>query len=319
MGLEQVRLKMQRVIRNYILLLFIFAILSSDVFAKTIRSISYSSPTWLDNETILCVKHLSYSRTWLIPFIGDLTDAPTVPIKDEIQIVSMKIDGSDEKVIKNIIKRYNPQRWDEEIFRGVNFITSISYNPQRKLIAFSTHGRLKGIFLMDEEATGIKNIAEKGNNPRFSPDGTKLLYTSNNNLYLYDLDTEETSLLVENARAGVWHPSGERIYYTFDDNPAVYSGNEKTYLLNIKDKTKELFREGWEWPVDISEDGKVLLFYPWNIYNETGETIARGYALNYPRLSPDGKKLVGSLIKDEDKGFDICVVNIDGSEKKLLR
>lgn len=275
-------------------------------FSTRFKGIEYRCPTWMDNEHIICVKYVSIYKSSLIGFIGDLTGARNVPVKQEIQIVSMDIEGKNEKVIKSIVITYPGQSptWKEKIFKGILRITSISYSQNKKLIAFGSDGYINGLFLIEDNGRHAKKITEPAANPRFSPDGKYLQYTSNYKVWFYDLDTQQHKVLIENAIGGLWSPDGKKIAFSrkSKEKPWQYD----VYVYDVETKKEELFDSKISFVQDWAPKGKII----------TGSRLLRD-----PYVSPNRQKIVGEPYTDSSKkeiNF-IGVSDIDGENLKILR
>lgn len=222
---------------NILILALVFVIIMlSATFAGVSEGQEYASPAWMDNEHIICVKYVDISKRRLFKWFGDITDAAVVGVRHEIQIVSMDVEGNNEKVIKNIIidRPRLSYKWREEIFKGVLRINSISYSPKKKIVAFSTHGFTRALFIIKEDGIGTEKIAESAGGMAFSPDGRFLEYNSKGKSWLYDLDTGEHKVLIEDALGGPWSPDGEWIYYILQGD---HTNNFKKSLNIINVKT----------------------------------------------------------------------------------
>jgi TolB protein len=81
---------------------------------------------------------------------------------------------------------------------------------------------------MDAEGTNIRRITHEGtyhDSPRWSPDGTRLIYVSRIeyrfDLYVYNFTTDSTIKLTENAGRNenpTWSPDGRHILFSSNRN-----------------------------------------------------------------------------------------------------
>ncbi|MFH0791585.1 MAG: hypothetical protein V2A64_08155 [Candidatus Omnitrophota bacterium] len=277
----------------------------------------YRSPAWMDNERIICVKYTDEVKSRLFKWFGDITDAGSIVVKQEIQFVSMDINGENEKLLKSIVIDYPGQspKWREEVFKGVLRINSLSYCPQRKLIAFSTHGFTKGVFMVKEDGTEAKKIVELGGCPRFSPDGKYLQYTSYK-VWLYDLDTGDSKVLIENAGGGPWSPDGKKIFFSRKINKDC---NVFLYDFETKQETpaEALNKRNVEIIEDWSPDGTMITTSSGAVYSLQGEYLKEPSATTpaNAKWSFNGKHFVGGA---SGEGY-ISVVESDGSNLRILR
>ena len=217
-------------------LLILFTKFAGEKKPRYQTNIRYSSPNWLSNERIICAKYIDHYKLYY-GFLANISKGTAQLFKSETQIVSMNIDGTDEKIIKNIvmlIKSFGRTTSSEKYFIGD--INDIDYNPKRRLIAFrGLSGRL---YLMNEDGTDLKKIAEQVGGSYFSPDGKFLQYTLNDKVWLYDLDSKERRVLNENVRGGPWSPDGKWIYYILQGD---HTNNFRNHLNIVNVKTGKKF------------------------------------------------------------------------------
>ncbi|MFA4889582.1 MAG: hypothetical protein WC628_08445 [Candidatus Omnitrophota bacterium] len=281
---------------NFSLLLIVLI----STLTKASEGAEYASPAWMDNETIICVKYVDTVKDRLFGWFGDITDARSIVVRQEIQIVSMDIEGKNEKVIKSIVIDYPGQspKWREEVFKGVRFIRFISYSPNYNIIAFGCDGAVHPIFIIKDSMT--KKIVEEGFKPRFSPDGKFLQYTSSDDkIWFYDFDVGENKILIENARGGPWSPDGKKIAISKKIGHDING-----YLYDLETKEEEFFG----FVVDWAPNGKLI----------KGSRL-----LLNPRVSPDGTKIVGEPhsdpIRENGRMNYIGICDIDEKNLKVLR
>jgi len=162
---------------------------------------------------------------------------------------------------------------------------SISVYSQKKLIAFSsdaTKNDKQQIFIMDENGDGVKQVTFTKIDcflPRFSPDGTKIIYYAKTELsdFLYMVDLNDTATLrypvfIDGGSDPVFSPDGKSLLFRSekDENNAVYI-------------------------TDL----------------ESGESFAvsDGSLSMYAKFSPDGQKVIYSSSMNEN--FDIVVLDLN--------
>ena len=314
--------------------------------------IYYRNPTWLSNEKIVFVKTINHRKN-LYDWISSASDSMQDSIKDEIQICSMNIDGSDEKVIKNIVINYtkpgNMPHWKDKTFdKSADQIAYISTNPEKKIIIFSTktmYRNEKPIFLMSYDGTKLKKIADTGYKPKLSPDGTRILYEIGRSyvnpkyesikkdyrseefrkaLNLKDYYTNEYALWVMDSDGGNKHKLTDNavsgIWHP-DGKKVIYESADmpferrKNYILDLStNKTEDFFVQKLT-PDDWSPDGSKIICGR-SIYDSGGNRLKVANIPNDARFSPDGRKIVGAPV---DIKADICIVNADGTGLKTLK
>jgi Tol biopolymer transport system component len=293
-----------KIVKKITIFLWIVFSFLSYAFATESRpryqtNIRYNSPAWLSNDRIVCAKHLDHYKLFY-GLLANISKGTAQIFKSETQIISMKIDGTDERIIKNIvmlIKDNAKATSSERYFIGQ--IQRIDYNPTKKLIAFSE--LVNRIYLMNLDGTNLRKIAEPAGGPYFSPDGKYLQYTSNYKVWLYDLDTGEHKVLIQDAKGGPWSPDGKKIVISKGENyrPVIYTYDWET-------KKEELADSRLSYINDWSPDGIII-------------TSSR--VLLNPRVSPDGTKIVGEPYSDPQKKRInyIGIADIEDKNLKVLR
>ncbi len=190
----------------------------------------------------------------------------------------------------------------------------------------------KEVYIMDIDGTDIMRITNHRTavvSPVWSPDGTKLLFTSylgrNPDTYLYDFAVGRmTSVSRRDGLniSGDFSPDGRSLLLTLS-----YEGNPEIYLMDLD--SKQLKRLTNFWGIDVSPsfspDGKRIAFVSDRagtpqiyVMNADGSNVRRvTYEGNYnasPRWSPDGRKIAFSGISFNNINFKIFIMNPDGSE-----
>ena len=165
-----------------------------------------------------------------------------------------------------------------------------------RIVFAANVGASDQLFILDLNAKKVRSLAVgRGNNfaPRFSPDGTKIVFVSDrdgsNELYMTDWNGEHTSRLalpsLYNKETPSWSNDGTRIF--FAAAPSKKSTDAFLY--------------------SIAASGSTL--------QQLSHT--QGHA-NSPRLSPDNNVLLYATDRNWP-GWDICALNIgDQSDRCLL-
>jgi len=189
----------------------------------------------------------------------------------------------------------------------------------------------KEVYMMDCDGHNEREITANGSinlNPSFSPDGRKIIYTSykkrNPDLYLRKIFTgKETPISTRPGLnvTGAWAPHGDRIALVMskDCSPQLY-------LINIRGK--ELARLTKSDAIDISPswspEGTHIAFVSDRegspqvyIMNAGGSDVRRvtksgDYNVS-PSWSPKGDRILYCRRDGKGPGFQIYVVNIDGT------
>lgn len=125
--------------------------------------------------------------------------------------------------------------------------------------------------------------------PRWSKDGTKVLYQSNKTgkwqIYIMDKEGKNQKRVTNdkyNNNFPDWSPNNKQIAFVSDRE-----GNEDIYVMNM--------------------DGSSLI----NLSNNPSRDI-------HPYFSPDGNKILFNSSRDDDESFEIYQINVDGSGLKRL-
>ncbi len=163
--------------------------------------------------------------------------------------------------------------------------SSVKQNFLKPLITFSsdaTPNDKQQIFIMDVNGDEVKEVCFKDldcYNPRFSPDGKKIVFCATNIIsdFIYMIDLEDTSTFtfpkfVDGGTDPVFSPDGKYLLYRSEKND-----NNAVYVLDI-----------------VSDES-----YP----------ISDGSLSTHAEFSPDGNKVIYSSSLDEN--FDLVVLDLN--------
>ncbi len=210
---------------------------------------------------------------------------------------------------------------------------SVDVSPDASTVVFDLMGDLFTVPLAGGEATRITSGLAFDSQPRYSPDGRKILFVSDrsggDNLWTLDVETGDTTQITKGNggqwMSPDWGPKGE---YIFASKGPTRLGVVKLWMGHVKggagrtllEKPEQLKTVG----AAVSPDGRYVWFarrmrswnynaqfpqYQLGVYDrETGEQYARttryGSAFR-PTLSPDGRWLVYGTRHEDQTGLRI--------------
>jgi serine/threonine-protein kinase len=179
---------------------------------------------------------------------------------------------------------------------------------------------------MDRQGKTEPIIAEKKpyDNPKLSPDGTKLALTlraANDDIWVYDIERKGLSRLTfggGNSDLAIWTPDGKQIIYNAERGRGVtfyrkaWDGSGATAEIRVNQNPSQVAISG------ITPDGGRLLFGAdgdlWSKeLKEGSEAVKILTSAAYedaPRLSPDGRLL--AYLSNESGRQEICAVPYPG-------
>lgn len=234
---------------------------------------------------------------------------------------------ADRKQLRQIAHRFS-----DEIMEALSGIRGV-FNTKIAFVAQSGKGN-KDIYIMDMDGHDPTVVAKNKSlnlSPAWSPDGTKLVFTSymkgNPDLYLVTVGRKDFKRITSNTGSNItpdWSPDGSAIALS-----SSVSGISNLYTISPGGgKMSKLTNTN---VIDVSPsyspDGGTLVFSSeraggLHIYkvSTSGGHVQRltfvGYQNDMPDYSPIGDKIV---FAGRDSGtFDIFIMNIDGSNIQRL-
>lgn len=213
-----------------------------------------------------------------------------------------------------------PCSWRDDILYTAHFKPT-EWSKNLDIFAIDTEGNI--MQLTDDLAPDF--------DPKFSPDGTRIAFTSLRdeyaNIYCMDADGSNVQQLTFEKSMdymGSWSFDGSKIAFT-----SARSGNYDIYCMNadgsnIQQVTTYKGEDGW--PV-FSPDGQKIVFvsdrsgsYDLYTMNTDGTDVQQLTNTpeheNFPQYSPDGKKI--AFVAHGTGLAEICVMNTDGTGRESV-
>jgi|GEM_PF-3883053 len=178
----------------------------------------------------------------------------------------------------------------------------LAWHPQSTKLAYlSDRNGQFDVYLYDLATGEEKQITDTGADewsPQFAPHGEKLAYYSGNrHLMLYDLETEEETLLHEGKLKNgpyplgyEWSPDGLWIAYV----ESILDYIADVFIINLEDRepVNVSFSEDWNSGPAWSSDGKYFAYYQ---YGDNGSDVM------LLELAPEGRTYDTELLFPEDQ------------------
>ncbi|MCK4245175.1 MAG: PD40 domain-containing protein [Candidatus Omnitrophica bacterium] len=309
------------------------------------KDIGYHSSTWLFNKEIVFIKRVDHKKSnyGLNPFTNFIKGFANFPeyttVRTDYYISSMKTDGTDERIIRQfatIGKRFEEKLKPVIVEDGKDIPIEKEICPytvdcfsKEGLIVFDSSVSLKNadIYIMKTDGFGLKKIAKKARCPRFSSDGTKILYNSGKDgFWIMNADGSNKHKIIDGNVWAIWHSDGKRILFNY-----IGTKDHYLYMINIDGTGKKRFIKGGVRLSDWSPDGSRFIIGP-SMYTSEGKEIwnpflasrfknPKKYSIPYNgRFSPDGTKIVGEPGQGWPKGLgNIVILSSDFATIKVLR
>ncbi len=225
-----------------------------------------------------------------------------------------------------------------------------AFSPAGERIAFRSSRDGGGLFVMGRTGEAVRRLTRAGFNPSWAPDGTKIVYATENvqltpmnwegtsHLWIVDLNTEATQKLsdVDGVQPS-WSPHGQRIAYAgrFTQNRQMH-----IYTMQAGGGTPEPLTSGssTDWSPVWAPDGKSLYFASdrggsmnlWRVPVEEATGTPRGEPeaittpapfLAHPSLSGDGTRIAYSAVLETQNiqrlPFDPVAAQVTGEPEWL--
>ncbi len=222
-------------------------------------------------------------------------------------------------------------KFSEEVVRNISGIPGIA--TSRICFSGSTGSGKKEIFVADYDGYNARQVTQHNSisiKPKFSPDGTKIVYLSYKDrypfLYVLDLATGRSTGLSKSVglnAAPAWSPDSRTLALTLskDGNTEIYiknvDGSGERRLTNDRGSdTSPTFDPTGRQIAFVSDRGGQPQIYVMNADGSNARRISyQGGKAYDPVWSPDGKMIAYVV---ESGGFHIYVRVADGSNPLQL-
>lgn len=222
-----------------------FEFVETALWSNDGKKIAYSSAGQSESENGLWIVNENGTEKKRLTDNGILAawspdDSRLFYVDENSGLCSIKVDGTDKVQLSTGFTR------NEDVF---------SFSPDGKSLIFSTvNANGVTIFLADSTGKNVK-VLEKFPGyvifkPSWSPNGDKIAFTQDEDLYTINPDGSEKSLIASTITDYEWHPSGEFISFVSSGSVFAASPDGSTKIKLAEDGR---FLEGW------SPDGSRLL------------------------------------------------------------
>lgn len=221
---------------------------------------------------------------------------------------------------------------------GAGFVFPGAFSADGTRITYSgnvEYGTQLNIYVMDADGSNKAQLTSgwtAANEPGWSPDGTKIVfsgYQSSGNYDIYTIDADgsnPTPLTTDPGEdtAPKWSPDGSTIMFL-----SSRDGNGEIYAMNADGTNQRRLTNdpAYDWPGSWSPDGSKIAFnsnrdgdfeiYVMNADGTNLQQLTHNDAGDFePSWSPDGTKM--TFVTDRDGNAEIYVMNADGSGQTNL-
>lgn len=252
------------------------------------------------------------------------------------QIFTMKASGSGLKQLTNLE--------EDEAYQP-------SWSPDGSQIVFSTTLRSSSnglsLYVMNADGSDMRALNERenshipspGNNPQWSPDGTRIVFDrcvncqigTNLELFIYDFETDSVIRLTDNKSSEsnpTWSPDGQRIAFTSDRD--YFDGDtlrfrKDLYVIDADGKNlQRLTNNGFVGSLDWHPDGTQIVFAANGIHiysfdkNEVTKFNIEISNVRPVNWSGDGKFILLAAF-DQQRQTNLYLLNINNETTKSLK
>lgn len=217
---------------------------------------------WPDGASRICVINADGTAYRQITFNGTVYQPAWSPDGSRLLYVSQpSLNAADSVFVMSAdgtgIKQLTDRQCASE---------SPSWSPKSEEIAFVKYDDNKickgvaGIYLMHSDGSNQRRLTDRGEQPMWSPDGSKIAYIYENNVYLLNLDDLlSTKASTTFSHSPTWSPDGKQIAFvcSLDDalGICVVNSDGTGRRVILHDASRRL-RKGLSW----SPDGEYIAY-----------------------------------------------------------
>ena len=252
-------------------------------------------------------------------------------VKQKKQLIGKAYANTEEAKIDSVLRRFADLCMEALTGDLGIFSTKIAF------VASKAAGEPKQLYLANFDGGELQQITNNKSinmSPSWSPDGTKVTFTSFKDgkaeIYAYSLISGKTGRLTRspgNNSGANWHPDGRTIAFS-----GSTEGKTAIYTMSSLDGSKRsLFISGSGLEVEpaYSPEGSSIAFASGRFGNphlfvrelKSGKDVRITFAGWYnssPTWRPDGKKIAFAGYDREIDRYDVFVVNPDGRQMERL-
>jgi len=237
-------------------------------------------------------------------------------------LYSINEDGTDRMVLAN---------------EGLLVNSEARWAPDGSRIAFlSIRDGDQEIFVMNADGSDETNVTRNESDdfqPRWSPDGTALLFSSESaggTSEIFRMDPNGSNLtqltFMQNAGSADWSGDGSKVIFRVHGAIGAPSG---VFIMNPDGSNIVQLLERERGQVVLSPDGNFLAFsrqiaagefhiYKLNIASGEEERLTESGLDTGPVWSPDGRKILFASSRDRILSQELYIMNADGSDEHRL-
>lgn len=192
----------------------------------------------------------------------------------------------------------------------------------RIIITVNEGGPLPAIYVSSLDSANMQKVAI-GGWPSLSNDGTRLAYSAADGLHVIDLSAGQNTVLGIDGYRIIWSPDDTRLMFTTTFNLYVINADGSGLQKISIEPAQVISSVGWL-PDNqtiiysvLNGDGFDLKTY--NLQNGEMKDLFRTHnKAGYGAISPDGQWIVFADRESDATNWGIFISRLDGSERKLI-